>query len=222
VEAILVLNSSWLDEVALRTAVLRIPEVLSGLQAMQKVIERGENEDIRRLDLLTLMTADEFPSRSVLWPILKSVVQYSLFQRILKRRTNLKYVGIRRNEPMRSLLHDSEGLVPWLNRSLAQILNSGAAVIPLFTNEAPAGWDLFAYPLKTEETQEFSEMPELLRSLKEKQGIYRFVALGPLDHRWAFELGPEVDFDFEVLDIFELDPMLGWFWSSMRGQAAHA
>jgi hypothetical protein len=73
-----------------------------------------------------------------------------------------------------------------------------------------------------ETTDSIMDLKKLLQHLYNESGVTRFISVGPSSGmRWSdfAAMGAE---DVEALDSIELDPMLSWFWASVRPPMAVA
>src|SRR5688500_17344901 len=82
--AAVVEGAGVLDQISIRTNLLRIPVVIARLKQAQQVLDRRGRQQV---DLLSMMTLDEFAfSESRLRQLLSDIVQVGLFDRFSKKR----------------------------------------------------------------------------------------------------------------------------------------
>lgn len=228
--AVVFAGRNGLDFSELRMGVLRIPEVTLRIREAQRILD---TTDLPKIDLFNVVMSDDecFFRNIKLKSLLASIVQVGLFDRYVKNQRRPDYMVGNSNGDAAMMV--AAGLM-----SFEQMVRSSQAldtlkpsekIVSLVVEAAPllAGLSLTEFralqAVQTENglayqpiNQSAMEIGKSVGTLHTEQNVRRFINIGPAPaiRRPEFDaIGGE---DIESIDSIELDPMLGWFWSSIR------
>lgn len=231
--AVVFAGRNGLDFIELRAGVLRIPEVTLRIREAQRILD---TTDLPKIDLFNVIASeDEHFFRNIkLKSLLASVVQVGLFDRLVKNQRRPDFmVG---NSNGDSAMMVAAGLMSFeqmvRNSQALDTLKPSEKVVTIAAEPAPllTGLSLTEFrALKAVQTEtglvyqpvneSAMELKKAVANLHTEQSVCRFVNIGPA----AALRRPDYDAiggeDVESIDSIELDPMLGWFWSSVRAQS---
>lgn len=235
-KAVVFSGRNGLDFQELRTSVLRIPEVTVRIRQAQSILD---TLDLPKVDLFNVISSDDehFFRNIKLKSLASAVVQIGLFDRLCKTQRRPEFmIG---NSNGDSAMKVCSGLQSFEDMVVQSQAGDVPAISP--TNLLPMS-GIFAAPLlaglsltefrAVEATQTdtgliYSMLPEssmeikkVAQALHQERGVNRFISIGPSS---ALRLADYQDLgtdEVESLDSIELDPMLGWFWKSIRPQAS--
>ncbi len=224
-----------LDFSELRSSVLRIPEVTMRIRQAQTILDTLETP---KVDFFNVISADDdhFFRNIKLKSLAAAVVQIGLFDRYVKNQRRPDFMIGNSNGDSAMLV--CAGLMTFedmVRESQTGEASKSPNVIPM--NQSSEGLVLVPAPLlaglsltefraleatQTETGLSYSAIGEgamdikkIVAALHLERGVERFVNIGPApvvrtaDYKAVSE-------DIESLDSIELDPMLGWFWNSVR------
>ena len=232
--AIVFAGRNGLDFIELRAGVLRIPEVTLRIREAQRILD---TTDLPKIDLFNVVSSeDEHFFRNIkLKSLLASIVQVGLFDRYVKNQRRPDYMVGNSNGDAAMMV--AAGLMTFeqmVRQSQALgTLKPSERVVSLAVEPAPllAGLSLTEFrALKATQTEiglKYAPVNEAAMEIKKsvgqlhtEQGVGRFINIGPASalRRSDYDMiGAEGE--VESIDSIELDPMLGWFWSSVRSQS---
>ncbi|MCM2280621.1 MAG: hypothetical protein NDI61_02105 [Bdellovibrionaceae bacterium] len=222
-----------LDQVCVRSQVLRIPEVSQRVREAQALLDAQE---LPRMDLFTLLGSDDetFFRNLQLKSLAAAVVQVGLFDRLKKsptRRLEI-LVGPANGDSALATVTGRQSFSDMVLHSAA-VETLRAAVVaperlslvtpltaaPLLAGVSLAEYEAIALNSETQAPETIltgqMDVMKLLKELVDMRGVRGFVNIGPNGlvsrERWDLE-------EIEVIDSIELDPMLNWFWSAVRSE----
>ncbi len=238
--AIVFSGRNGLDLHDVRTGVLRIPEVTVRIRQAQSIFDQMGFE---RVDLFNITASDDenFFRNIKLKSLVAAVVQVGLFDRFLKTQRRPDFMIGNTNG-------DSAVLVCAGLQTFEELVCKSAAldtlrnpvervVIPFAGEPAPllSGISLAEYRALRMGTSDAGlvryeflgdaamDLRKITSQIHQNQNVNRFVQIGPVGGALTGQDQNVESEDIESLDSIELDPMLGWFWRSMRGlQVAHS
>lgn len=217
-----------LDFYDVRLNIIRVPEVVMRLRQAQEIWDSGEYPNF---DLTSFMASDDkiFLSNLKSKSLCAAIVQLGLYDRYIKQSKTPRFLvgNINGDSAMKVAagLMSVEDLV--LSSSALKVNRAGMS---LHLTDAPvlAGVSLTEYGvLEKKETAgvvEFSnfsalknmEITKIVESLIEDHGVKKIVNIGPggilLQQAFA-ELSLR---DVQILESVDLDPLLSWFWPSLK------
>lgn len=234
-KAVVFAGRNGLDFSELRSSVLRIPEVTVRIRQAQSVLD---TLDLPKVDLFNVISSDDegFYRNIKLKSLAAAVVQIGLFDRMCKTQRRPEYMignsngesamlvcaGLQSFDEMvtAAMQPDAPTSMPAQSNLLpmpgiAAPLLSGLSLTEFRAVEAIQTEQGLIYGLLPESSMEIKKVAE---ALHQERGVNRFISIGPAaalrlsDYQ---DLGSE---DVESLDSIEMDPMLGWFWKSLRPQ----
>ena len=232
--AIVFSGRNGLDFSELRTSVLRIPEVTMRIRQAQTILDTLETP---KVDFFNVICSDDehFFRNIKLKSLAAAVVQIGLFDRYVKNQRRPDFMIGNSNGDSAMLV--CSGLMTFedmvrgsqaVDTLKPQNVISMASAEGLVLVPAPllAGLSLTEFRA-LEATQTGAgltysvtgdgamDIKKVVSALNSERGVERFVNIGPAapirgsDYKAISE-------DIESLDSIEVDPMLGWFWSSVR------
>ncbi len=232
--AIVFSGRNGLDFSELRTSVLRIPEVTMRIRQAQTILDTLETP---KVDFFNVICSDDehFFRNIKLKSLAAAVVQIGLFDRYVKNQRRPDFMIGNSNGDSAMLV--CAGLLTFedmVRDSQAVDTLKPQTVIPMTPAEglvlvpAPllAGLSLTEFraleATQTETGLTYSvtgdgamDIKKVVSALNSERGVERFVNIGPS----ASVRGSDykaISEEIESLDSIEVDPMLGWFWSSVR------
>jgi hypothetical protein len=236
-KAVVFSGRNGLDFSELRASVLRIPEVTVRIRQAQSILD---TLDLPKVDLFNVIASDDelFFRNIKLKSLSAAVVQIGLFDRLCKTQRRPEFmIGNSNGDSAMMVCAGLQSFDEMVRAS--QAADTAPAVSP--TNLLPMS-GIFAAPLlaglsltefraaeavQTENGLVYMLLPEasmeikkVAQTLHQDRGVNRFISIGPAG---ALRLADYKDLgtdEVESLDSIELDPMLGWFWKSVRPQAA--
>lgn len=232
--AVVFCGQGGLDCQELRVGVLRIPEVTLRLREAQQYLD---SQGINQIDLMNFICSEDdvFLRDKILRSLSASIVQIGLRDRLLRSQKQLDFlVGSSSGESALRVCAGRMEFSSLVQNAVEKWLSAHSAkVIPLVMDSSNSGstvgnGDYQAYSARVDEggqirytsvREGISDLKQILSLLREEYGITRFISIGP-----AYLLRPEDVSQFamdeiEILDSIELDPMLGWFWVTIRPQS---
>lgn len=241
-QALVFSGRNGLDFIELRSGVLRIPEITRRLREAQALLDTAAGAGgAERVDLMSVLASDdEFFFRNIqLKSLLAAIVQVGLFDRFLKTQKTMLtrphyMVGNSNGDSAMLVCSGAQTFREMVENSQAlATLRPSETVVPMVVQAAPllSGLSLTEYhaleakigedgSLKYERLPSGSmELKKLVSSLYQEQGISRFINIGPASALRGSDYRMIGDGEIETLDSIELDPLLGWFWRSVRPQA---
>jgi hypothetical protein len=231
-----------LDFSELRNGVLRIPEVTTRIREAQRILD-GMSE-LNRIDLLNEIAADDetFFRNIQMKSLTAAIVQVGLFDRYLKTQRRPEFMIGNSNgdsalmvcsgqQTFSEMIRTSPALASI--RAISEDRLADRVVVPFVAEPAPllTGLSLTEYRAMAAQTSgqtvngtfEYGpigasamDIKRVASALFHEEGLNRFINIGPVAaiRKSDFEkMAPE---QIETLDSIDLDPMLGWFWSSVR------
>jgi hypothetical protein len=231
VTAVVFSGRNGLDFSELRAGVLRIPEVMGRIREAQKILDALGAVHV---DLVNVISAsDEYFFRNIkLKALAAAIVQVGLFDRLQKSQRRADYlIGISHGDSampvaagqmtFEDLIKNSEALNTLVETTLERTVASAAEPLPLL-----AGISLHQYRAVVRSgdigatyapvREGTLDLKKLISTLNEEFGVTRFITVGPASQLRALDYNQLGNDDIESLDSIELDPMLGWFWKTLR------
>lgn len=225
-----------LDFIDLRTSVLRIPEVTIRIRQAQDVLD---TLDLPKVDLFNVIASDDeaFFRNIKLKSLAAAVVQIGLFDRYVKNQRRPDFMVGNSNGDSAMLV--CAGLMTFedmVRNSQAvdtlkpqNVIPLGApAPVEMVVQAAPllAGLSLTEFraleAVQTETGLKYvttgegaMDIKKIASNLHAERSVERFINIGPASAVRTSEY-KAISEDIEAIDSIELDPMLGWFWSSVR------
>ncbi len=228
--AVVFAGRNALDQADLRLGVLRIPEVTQSLREAQVSFDKYSAQSF---DLRAFLLADdrEFLAQSKLKSLVTTIVQIALFERWQKFHSKPNYlIG---NSNQESALQYAAG-----RKSLTDIIRESNFLTssnPKFnqTNEAIetqnlpilGGANLVEYEISilNHSTQKYISIRQhemdalkLFAYMADQLPIDQIVNVGPGCPLFSNYNKILAEKKIQVLDSIDLDPMLNWFWTSMK------
>jgi hypothetical protein len=231
--AVVFAGRNGLDFSELRAGVLRIPEVTLRIREAQRILD---TTDLPKIDLFNLVSSDDehFFRNIKLKSLLAAIVQVGLFDRYVKTQRRPDYmVGNSNGDAammvaaglmtFEQMVRDSQGL---------GTLKPSEKIVSLAVEPAPllAGLSLTEFrALKAVQTEtglvyqsineSAMELKKSVGTLHSEQNVGRFINIGPAAALRRSDYDAIGGEEVESIDSIELDPMLGWFWNSIRQPA---
>lgn len=222
-EALIFNGLNALDFQDIRFNVIRIPEVVKRLREAQMVWDVCHSEP---LDLANFVASDDrvFLGNIRLKSLAAAVVQMGLYDRYLRfsRRPDF-LVGSCNGD---SALYVAAGKISFeemVENSLAA--RASQPLSPVFLADAPvlSGISLTEYgtcELKDGLYEDLDEknmdIVQLVRQLIDEKDVRKLVSVGPGNMLLSQKHEELSLLDIQILESIDLDPMLSWFWASMR------
>lgn len=235
-KAVVFSGRNGLDFNELRMSVLRIPEVTIRIRQAQAVLD---TLDCPKVDFFNVISSDDetFFRNIKLKSLAAAVVQIGLFDRYVKNQRRPDFMIGNSNGDAAMLV--CAGLMSFedmVRGSQAvdtlkpqNVIPLGApATTELVVQAAPllAGLSLTEFraleAVQTETGLTYQatgegamDIKKIVATLHAERSVERFINLGPA----AAVRGADykaISEDIESMDSIELDPMLGWFWASIR------
>lgn len=232
-KAIVFSGRNGLDFNELRSSVLRIPEVTVRIRQAQSILD---TLDLPKVDLFNVISSDDdsFGRNIKLKGLAATVVQIGLFDRFCKTQRRPEFmIGNSNGESAMMVCAGLQTFEEMVQNAVAN--DNTQAVSP--TNLLPMS-GVFAAPLlaglslsefrAVEATQTDTgliysmlqessmEIKKIAETLHQERGVNRFVSIGPVGALRLSDYQSLGTDEVEYIDSIELDPMLGWFWKSVR------
>lgn len=224
-EALVFNGASNLDFQDIRANVIRIPEVIMRIREAQQIWDRVSTTP---LDLANFIASEDsvFLSHIKLKNFASAVVQVGLLDRYLKSHKMPEFVigAINGDSPMKVAIGQisfyelvSESLAVTSVRPKTPV--ASALDLPVL-----AGVQLVEYAIfRRNESGEYEriqsesrEMERMIVDVVDEHEVNRLIMVGPgnsVSGRKVLDLTAR---DVQVLESIDLDPMLSWFWSSLK------
>jgi hypothetical protein len=241
-KAVVFSGRNGLDFIDLRTSVLRIPEVTIRIRQAQSVLD---TLDLPKVDFFNVIASDDehFFRNIKLKSLAAAVVQIGLFDRYVKNQRRPDFMignsngdaamlvcaGLMTFEDM---VRGSQAVDTLKPQNVIPL--GSAAPIEMVVQAAPllAGLSLTEFraleAVQTENGLTYAtcgegamDIKKIVDTLHGERSVERFVNIGPATAVRTSEY-KAISEDIEALDSIELDPMLGWFWRSVRTSPAAA
>ncbi|MES2966040.1 MAG: hypothetical protein V4760_19315 [Bdellovibrionota bacterium] len=231
--AVVFAGRNGLDFIELRAGVLRIPEVTLRIREAQRILD---TTDLPKIDLFNVVSSedDHFFRNIKLKSLLAAIVQVGLFDRYVKNQRRPDFMVGNSNGDAAMMV--AAGLMTFeqmVRQSQAlDTMKPSERVVSLAVEPAPllAGLSLTEFralqAVQTDTGLTYQVVNESAMELKKSvgplhadQAVGRFINLGPAAALRRSEYETISADDIESIDSIELDPMLGWFWSSIRSQS---
>ena len=237
-----------LDFWDVRLGVLRIPEVLGRLREAQRVLDETPDIAKVDL-FCYVASGDEYFQRNIkLKSLAASIVQVALYDRFAKlgRRPHFM-LGVSNSDPAMMVCAGARTFDSMVRESPAldtlrlaterpiEIVRAAAEAAPVLSGISLVEYEaLEAQPLEgaPEGSGQIAWMPiasgfmdfkKIAAKLQEEHEATQFISIGPANTLLGCGQRPPTTgvsgLDLTVLDSIEMDPMLGWFWRDVRGQA---
>lgn len=224
-----------LDFQELRGEVLRIPEVTLRVRQAQSVLDELGHSDT---DLLNYIASDDetFFRNINLKGLVAAIVQIGLYDRFLKNQSRRPdfLVGNSNGDSalaactgqisFRELVERSQALDTM--RPSEKVISLGAEPAPLLTGISLPEFQAFEMKVDDLGEVQFSavregrmDLKKIASTLHDEFGVMRFINIGPANSLKGADFSSFESDEIETLDSIELDPMLSWFWRSMRPQS---
>lgn len=205
-----------LNDELLRSSLIRIPEVLTEIKRAQKVLDQ---ENIA-LDLFEQMSlpAEDFCRKLAARAALTVLVQVGMYNRWRKKGiqeiAHICREGYATPETLFNPDMTAEEFKKWILEVFAQ-----GNVLAFRADISEIPFENFAYFEGTKKQFSSNCLEVLLREAFKLKPAQRIISLDPGK---AF-LTPEIrtlleENNVDVLDIFEVDPALSWFWPSQQAR----
>ncbi len=236
-KAIVFSGRNGLDFSELRTSILRIPEVTMRIRQAQAVLDTLE---LPKVDFFNVISSDDdtFFRNIKLKSLAAAVVQVGLYDRHVKNQRRPDFMVGNSNGDSAMLV--CAGLMTFddmVRNSQAVDTLKTQTVLQLPERLPSEGLVLVAAPLlagvsltefraleavQTESALTYSptcddamDIKKIVEALYMERGVERFISIGPAGAVRATDY-KAISEDIEALDSIEMDPMLGWFWKSVR------
>lgn len=217
-----------LDFYDVRLNVIRIPEVVMRLRKAQEIWDSGDYPDF---DLTSFMASDDkiFLSNLKSKSLCAAIVQLGLYDRYIKQSKEPRFlVG---NSNGDSAMKVAAGLMTFeelvLSSSASKVNRAGMA---LHLTDAPllAGVSLTEYGVLENKyiegdssfasfnTLKNMDVTKIVESLIEDHGVKKIVNIGPGGILLQHSIGELSLRDVQILESVDLDPLLSWFWPSLK------
>ena len=229
--AVVFSGRNGLDFMDLRLGVLRIPEVTIRIREAQKIMDAIP--ELPKVDLLATIGADDehFFRNIKLKSLASAIVQIGLYDRYLKTQKAPAFmVGNSNGDSAMMVCSGLMTMKELVEQSAALgTLRPAEKVVSLVTEAMPllSGLSLTEYQALRLGGQGYEKMEgngqmelrKLVATLHLEHGVECFVNIGPASALRGTDYRNVGAGDLESLDSIELDPLLGWFWKSVRPQA---
>lgn len=229
-EAVVFQGLNALDFEEIRTSVVRIPEVTRRIMEAQRIWDSSE---ATHFDFFNFIASEDrvFMSNIRLKSLAAAVVQVGLFDRYLRYHQRPQVlVG---NSNGDSALKVASGILTFeemVSQSAALKLTRPSAPLQLADEPVLSGISLTEYgafqvgkdendeAVMAEVTVDKIDPAKIVSTLVEELQVRRFVNIGPGNLLFS-QLEEDLRMaDIQVLESIDLDPMLSWFWSSLRNR----
>ncbi|MCB0411641.1 MAG: hypothetical protein KDD22_03900 [Bdellovibrionales bacterium] len=226
--AVVLNGSSTLDFQDVRTNVARIPEVCARIREAQEILDsKGHGE----LDFAQLLGSEDrvFLSNLKLKTLLVSIVQVGLYDRYLKSFSAPHFI-------IGNLNGDSAYNVITQGMSFERMISAatlgnrrGEKALEIVPSEGPtetllAGVTLVDYGVTSLRENQLFIDPKLKGSLVgivsrliDEYQVRKFVSIGPGQMLLPEERDQISLREIQLVESIDMDPLLSWFWSSLRG-----
>ena len=215
-------DQSSLDFCDVRMGILRIPEVLTQLKELQTHWDILFKSSIFSAINYTTSEDKIFHQNKDLKNLVKSVVQVGLYQRHLKNKSNHSFLVGPKNKD--TALKVALGEMTIRDLVFSYFTKEQEKQAPITTSKlvGESITSFVAYEWSDEkakyvelETEETSASG-LLSELVNEESVKRFVNVGPGNeamYQWYKDMSQR---DIEYAESIDIDPMLNWFWSSIK------
>jgi hypothetical protein len=219
---------SSLEVQEIRVNVVRIPEVIKRIHQAQQVWDEHHRESF---DLANFMASDDriFLSNIKLKSLASAIVQIGLYDRYLRwHREPEFFVGDSTGDSPVLVATGQKLFSQLIGESPALSVSRPSGVVRLADEPELSGIQLTQYLAyrRYEENKisffqevevEGRDVQSLALQLIEELDVRRFINIGP--GSLLFRSQPQFEMvDIQVLESIDLDPMLSWFWPSLRAQ----
>ena len=235
-EAVIFSGFSSLDFLEVRQSVVRIPEVAIRLRELQKLWDKfGPGP----MDVFNMIASDDssFFSSLTLKQFIVSVVQIGLYDRHFKRSGLPSHmIGIVSKDSAMAVCAQQKTFEDFTLEFIARLSHQAVSnqknmsIVPSESNVTLTGSaldhfgiiDVIEGPSFIPRPSRMMTMSTIVQELVDADEVKRFVHIGPgrsffeeLHRNFALS-------DIEFIESIELDPMLNWFWPSIREASQHA
>jgi hypothetical protein len=212
-------NSLEFEDV--RQQVLRIPEVLSQLRRAQEIWDTAGAGEV---DFISILHSEDrcFFKSSSLKELVLGLVQLGLFQRYVAKNGKPRFIlGNTRNESATLVATGHAKLTDLVLKSRVRGVSPDFATggLPVLRGQLLPSYQVFELVGDVYEPLEHQSMgPDAgLRYLAEEEAIERVITIGPGNFSLRVDQHDGALATVKFQESIAMDPMLGWFWESLRG-----
>lgn len=219
--AVVFAGRNGLDQVGVRTNVVRIPEVSMRIREAQTIIETlNSGSALGGLDLLSYIMSEDpvFMRNQKLKALCAAIVQVGLFDRLKK--SNIKTEVLIGAKGLDSALDVVSGRI-----SFTEMVKQATALTAQTTSKAESTLALVAVPLlagvSLDEYEAVAsnvtvmidiDAKKLLKSMIQTENIKHVISIGPIP---LLSIDEQEELGLIVEDSIHREPMLAWFWSDV-------
>ncbi len=233
VESVIFSGLSSLDFQEIRSNVTRIPEVIKRIREAQAIWDSRQGT---HFDLLNFICSDNktFYSNIHLKSLASGVVQVGLFDRYLRFQKKPDFIVGNYNG--NSVLKVAIGEVTFeelvvksaavLNTDLQihEVINKESETEPILSGISLTEYAAFQWNKEQEVFLKVTEgqidISGIIHTIVEDYQVRKIVNIGPGHFLVSRSNDDLILEEVQILESIDLDPMLSWFWSSMREPAS--
>lgn len=206
-----------LDFEDVRFQIARIPEVMLRLRQAQRIWEAsGASQSISFYE--TLMSEDNhFFSSRALRSLLTAIVQVGLYDRLIKHSKPVPFlVGNIRNDSALNIISKKITFEELILNSRACQLSNEVKTSNLLQGQEFAQFKAYQFIDDSYIAigPESESLESILSWVAENKSVRRFITVGPGSIERSFEKGLLSEVSF--VESIDKDPLLGWFWQSVK------
>lgn len=227
-DALVFSGASHLDFQDIRTNVVRIPEVISRIREAQAIWDTVAETP---LDLANFLGSEDsvFLGHIRLKSFATAVVQVGLLDRYLKTHKMPEFVvGVINSESPMKVAIGQQSFFDLVSESPSTGFENGVTRLPVVGSlELPvlSGVQIAEYAVFQREAQgeyqriplESREIEKMILDLVEKHEVRKLIMVGPGSSVCGRKISDRTAREVQVLESIDLDPMLSWFWSYLKG-----
>lgn len=218
-------GQSSLDFCDVRMGIVRIPEVLTKLKELQENWDILFKTSIFSVLNYTCIEDKIFHQNKGLKNLIKATIQAGLYERHLKSVHKHQYIVGPKNKDSALLIALGEMSVrdlvfsyfekeqakkmPSSNSSTTQLMGES------MTTYCAYKWSEEKLSYEEVEMEETSEKA-VYTKLAEDENVKRYINIGPGNeglYQWYSDMAQR---DFQYVESIDIDPMLNWFWQSLK------
>lgn len=230
-EAVVFNGANALDFIDIRRNVIRIPQVSARLSEAQRIWDQWDESGFSLHNFL-LLENEEFLSDQKRKSLAAAVVQLGLLDRYLESYSPPQFwVGVNNSDSALHVVTRQKTFAQMILESPALDLDDdkmgpGSKETPVLSGISLAEYACYRSPKEdSEETQEFlpvevnsMDINKVVRQLIDDEAVTRFVSIGPGSLLLSQAQQDLALMDIQILESIDLDPLLNWFWPTLRRQ----
>lgn len=232
-DAIVFNGFNSLDFQSIRSNVIRIPQVIQRIRQAQKIWDQSDQPGF---DIANFIASEDavFLSNIKLKSLAAAIVQVGLYDRYCECFSPPQYVvGNGKGDSVVRVIAGEVSFEEMVASSQALKVLRPHQPIQLAEEPVLSGISLAEYKIyrlqageKELESQEIDvsemEFDKLVQYLLDEEEVRKFVNIGPGNLLLDRHHGNLALSDVQVLESIDIDPLLNWFWPSLRESAAYA